>query len=82
MCIGWDDKTDTPIMGYTTPPAAQQIDEAYAVGYSNGMTEGYEAGKAYAAARRKPLTDEQALDAIWQVRSRVMEAAHGIKENT
>jgi hypothetical protein len=23
VCIGWDDKTDTPVMGYTTPPAAQ-----------------------------------------------------------
>jgi hypothetical protein len=21
VCIGWDDKTDTPVMGYTTPPA-------------------------------------------------------------
>jgi hypothetical protein len=43
-----------------TPPAAQQIDEAYAVGYSNGMTEGCEAGKSYAAAQRQwvGLTDE------------------------
>jgi hypothetical protein len=24
VCIGWDDKTDTPVMGYTTPPAAQR----------------------------------------------------------
>jgi hypothetical protein len=31
--------------GSIAPPAAQQIDEAYAAGYSNGMTEGYEAGK-------------------------------------
>jgi hypothetical protein len=40
-------------LAYTnsTPPAAQQIDEAYSAGYSNGMTEGYEAGKAYAAAQ-------------------------------
>jgi hypothetical protein len=44
-----------------TPPTAQQIDEAYAVGYSNGMTEGYEAGKAYAAAQRTwvGLTDAE-----------------------
>jgi hypothetical protein len=24
VCIGWDDKTDTPIMGYTSPPAQQE----------------------------------------------------------
>jgi hypothetical protein len=24
VAIGWDTKTDTPIMGYTTPPAAQR----------------------------------------------------------
>jgi flagellar biosynthesis/type III secretory pathway protein FliH len=40
-------------MLYTTPPAAQQIDEAHSAGYSNGMTEGYEAGKAYAAAQQQ-----------------------------
>ena len=72
---------------HTTPPAAQQIDEAYAAGYSNGMTEGYEAGKAYAAAQRKPLTDEQisALSKGHITRNgfaRAIEAAHGIKENT
>lgn len=47
------------------PAAAQQIDEAYAVGYSNGMTEGYEAGKAYAAAQRQwvwlSTADEQEI---------------------
>jgi len=47
----------------TTPPAAQQIDEAYSAGYSNGMTEGYEAGKAYAAAQRTwvELTDGEVI---------------------
>jgi len=31
------------------PAPVREIDTAYACGYSNGMTEGYEAGKAYAA---------------------------------
>jgi hypothetical protein len=54
---GW---VGSAIAVHTAPPTAQQIDEAYAVGYSNGMTEGYEAGKAYAAAQRQwvDLTDD------------------------
>jgi hypothetical protein len=47
---GW---VGSAIAVHTAPPTAQQIDEAYAVGYSNGMTEGYEAGKAYAAAQHQ-----------------------------
>jgi hypothetical protein len=47
---GW---AGSAIAVHTAPPTAQQIDEAYAVGYSNGMTEGYEAGKAYAAAQHQ-----------------------------
>jgi hypothetical protein len=74
--------------GSIAPPAAQQIDEAHSAGYSNGMTEGYEAGKAYAAAQRKPLTDEQLNEIAargyvrWVEFARAIEAAHGIKENT
>jgi hypothetical protein len=45
---GW---VGSAIAVHTNPPAAQQIDEAYALGYSNGMTEGYHAGKAHAAAQ-------------------------------
>ncbi len=54
------------LLAKLTPLAAQQIDEAYAVGYSNGMTEGYEAGKACAAAQRTwvGLTDERVKE-IW-----------------
>jgi hypothetical protein len=83
------------MMPQAAPPAAQQIDEAYAVGYSNGMTEGYEAGKAYAAAQRKPLPKGEwpkhpSVDDPYigydksDLNDYAMQvlAAHGIKENT
>jgi hypothetical protein len=54
-------------------PTVQEIEAAYACGYSNGMTEGYEAGKAYAAMQKAiatppaqpapvPLTQQQVVD--------------------
>ena len=69
------------------PPAAQQIDEAHSAGYSNGMTEGYEAGKAYAAAQRQwvGLTDDEQMALlkdsdgktrhwlVWQVEAKLKE---------
>jgi flagellar biosynthesis/type III secretory pathway protein FliH len=54
-------QTNKNLLAKLISPAAQQIDEAHSVGYSNGMTEGYEAGKAYAAAQRQwvELTPEE-----------------------
>jgi flagellar biosynthesis/type III secretory pathway protein FliH len=37
---------------------SQALEYAYTSGYSDGMTEGYEAGKVHAAARRKPSYKE------------------------
>jgi hypothetical protein len=74
--------------GYpNTPPAAQQIDEAYSAGYSNGMTEGYGSGKAYAAAQHQwvGLTDDEQMALlkdsdgktrhwlVWQVEAKLKE---------
>ena len=76
VCIGWDDKTDTPIMGYTTPPAAQPAAPDFKAFKAWANDAGYDTAYTNDGVNwicLSPMTAD--LWKAWQ-------AAHGIKENT
>jgi hypothetical protein len=66
VCIGWDDKTDTPVMGYTTPPAPVPVP----------LTNTEFGEQWFRQTGRIMGTDKQLLLQA----KRVTEAAHGITE--
>jgi hypothetical protein len=57
VCIGWDDKTDTPIMGYTSPPAQPVQDNPLDCGVYLGSGKDHEIKHHVSYGPEQPMPD-------------------------